>query len=441
MWKQNSIKVIKSPGIYDDEMEMSLETSLEPLWKLSWYSRLLFDWYRPMPKQNRPAIVIRCATITISIFCLTFYVLVYAHHLITTAWRMVSVHEIMPFFVLFVPVLMALLEMIDYLIRRNKYSRFYTKWSQFEKEINFTAFIRVKDRRSIKKIRYALYGFYTLLFVGNIVFIAYLTLYRVQSTDVNEQQNFVFISDHPELRKIIPFPTLESIQLVALALTIYFMTLTDLVSTFVYFHASAIVQTLKRNIDSVVPIYNSFSEIHREYSIFLKPKTVSVGKARHFVKEIHKIWSRYEKLRGLVAKADALFGPTIILNHGTVLLLCCITGYAVLRNFSLFMTNPDQIIYGSSLTIFSLRFVLILLLTNTLGSSARALRISAVHLQSHYWFSLQPSDHNVLQKFIKQLELDSLAACPYDFYRITPTILLHVSTLIISYIIVLLQSK
>ena len=73
-----------------------------------------------------------------------------------------------------------------------------------------------------------------------------------------------------------------------------------------------------------------------------------------------------------------------------------------------------------------IRFVWAILLISKLNSSAKKLRISAVHLQCRHWHSLQSSDHNVLQNFIKQLDLDSLSAYPADFYRITPIILLNV---------------
>jgi hypothetical protein len=57
------------------------------------------------------------------------------------------------------------------------------------------------------------------------------------------------------------------------------------------------------------------------------------------------------------------------------------------------------------------------------------------------WFALDKEDHHVLRSFIKQLELDNLGASPSGLYKITSSILLNVATLIITYVIVLLQSN
>ena len=50
----------------------NLEKSLTPLWKSTYYLGLTFDWCRPIPKQSRPSIMIRCFVI-FSTFVILFY--------------------------------------------------------------------------------------------------------------------------------------------------------------------------------------------------------------------------------------------------------------------------------------------------------------------------------------------------------------------------------
>jgi len=43
--------------------------------------------------------------------------------------------------------------------------------------------------------------------------------------------------------------------------------------------------------------------------------------------------------------------------------------------------------------------------------------------------------------FLNQVQQDELAACPLGLYKVTPSILLTILSLILSYVIVLIQTK
>ena len=415
--------------------DISLETSLSPLWQFSWYSGLLFDWCRPMPNHSRLSIVARYTSITMVTFCFSFYLFINGVNLTVTAWQMNSIHEIMPFFITYVPIFLSAFIMVDYLIHRCNYLSFFNEWKQYEKEIQFSDFIRMKDRQNLKKLRIAIYGIY--LFQVIIVISAFSYLLLFHNSNRQTKNAFGKITDHLGLTETLPFPILDLLQVLVIILAAFFVTMTELVSAFFYYHASMVLRALKRDVMHISVL--GYPELTSD-GIDEPPRILAVLEPQ-LIKKLHRIWFSYEKLRGLVAKADTLFGPSMILNHGLLFFCCCTVTYAVLRNFKLLVSDFEQTANLIVMTTIAFRFVSAIILISKLNSSAKKLRISAVHLQSRHWFSLQPSDHNVLQHLIKQLELDSMAACPSDFYRITPIILLHVSTLMISYIIVLLQSK
>ena len=435
MWRSNQINAVKS---LIAKYDLSLETSLLPLWKFSWYSGILLDWCRPMPNQSRLSVILRYIFITITIFCFSFFLFTYGWITLTTAWRINSIHEIIPNFISLVPISLSSITMIDYLIHRNNYLGFFIKWGRFEKKINF-AKVSQKDNQSVKRFRLVVYGLYLLQAVVIISSFVYLVLFQSYDNSSSEkgQPTYLLLLNYPAFKEILVYPILELIQLLVVSMAFFLTTMVDLVSAFFYYHASIVLKKLKQETETAFTIVDTVKE-NGDPRLFLRPTTAPPMK---FVEVIYGIWSRYEKLRGLVAKADALFGPSMILNHSLMFFMLCTVGYAVLRNFKIVMADPEQTLYFLVFIMFSFRFVWTVLFMSKLASSAKILRISVVSLQSRHWFSLQASDKIILQNFIKQMDLDALAACPCDFYRVTPIIIINVSTLIISYTIVLLQAK
>ena len=48
---------------------------------------------------------------------------------------------------------------------------------------------------------------------------------------------------------------------------------------------------------------------------------------------------------------------------------------------------------------------------------------------------------DIMLAFLNQVQQDELAACPLGLYKVTPSILLTILSLILSYVIVLIQTK
>jgi hypothetical protein len=364
-----------------NEDEISLEASLRPLWKFSWYTGLLFDWCRPMPNQSRLSVIVRY--IIIALFALIFFNLLFAFSLQLgfAFWNMNSIHEVVPNFTWLNPIISSIITMIDFIIRRNEYLAFFTDWGILESQLDFTCITKGVRRkiRTFTKLFCIVYFWSALCYV---LIGIYLFLFRANynESDINGQRR-LFLHDYTILRELFPFPLLGLIQLVAYVSAMFYIASADIVSAFTFNQAGIIADllgdelhrlgTISSKPDSIFDYEN---RVHLQ-SITTYPTTEKVAKA------IHRIWFRYEQLRILVTRANSFFGPTMIFNHGFMVFMCCTEMYAILRHFKLVWSDFQQAFYGISLLFFVFRFVWTILWMSKLSKSASSLSNSAVSLQ------------------------------------------------------------
>ena len=121
-------------GMQQNGVNITLEESLRPLWKLTYYSGILLDWCRPMPNQNRLCKTICYAGISFS-FSLLFSVVVFELiQLIFLIGDMPYIHAVIPNLVWFTPLVLAILTYFHYLRRRREFLIFFEDWKCLEKE-------------------------------------------------------------------------------------------------------------------------------------------------------------------------------------------------------------------------------------------------------------------------------------------------------------------
>ncbi len=144
-------------------------------------------------------------------------------------------------------------------------------------------------------------------------------------------------------------------------------------------------------------------------------------------------------MRGFVGRANSLFGVVLFLNHGMRLLVICIMLYSVL-----YLLQSSPVTAGIYLINFCIH--LYELVTSTL-LTAQLFRASD-HLHSHlavlltcYWDSIPNEKRKLLVHFNGRLQTDPLAATPLGLYNVTPSLLLTVASLAVTYVTILLQSK
>jgi len=94
-----------------------------------------------------------------------------------------------------------------------------------------------------------------------------------------------------------------------------------------------------------------------------------------------------------------------------------------------------------SLFFYVIRILLNVFLIAKVGHSSGFLLAAVANLSAHRSRSSNKEERRVIKSFLGRLEHNTLGANPSGFYRVTPSVLLTLLSLIVSYTIILLQSS
>lgn len=290
----------------------------------------------------------------------------------------------------------------------------------------------------VRRIVY-IFGILTSLF--SIIGIFYVVL--------TSNEEAFFYNYYESLRNIFTTPFLNLITLTTyFSMTIY-NTLSDLVPIFVYYHAALHLTSIDEDL-----LQTSF-----ENSNNVKTNTIFVSTLNsnslhsQSVFNIHSAWQRYDRVRYLVERADDIFGSIVLINLGMKLFSVCIIIYSILKKNRLtgltVLMNDHQdrdweILYlnllVTNLVIFLSRLILLVFGFSKLHLTSSKLRKTVSSLLNRHWCILNEESRQILVVFKTELFEDQLAPCPLGLFRITPSILLTMMGLAVSYIVILLQS-
>ena len=154
---------------------------------------------------------------------------------------------------------------------------------------------------------------------------------------------------------------------------------------------------------------------------------------------MYEIIVSYDVVSKLVKRANQLFGALMIFNHGTVLFMLVTLFYSIF--YQLQRSPIDSLIYlGGS---FSYLYQLLVghLLAAQLFSSSKKLNLSLSSLLAKHSVQLSKEDYCFASNFLIHLQEHQLAARPLDLYSISYSNLLTITGLVITYVIVLLQTS
>jgi hypothetical protein len=159
---------------------------------------------------------------------------------------------------------------------------------------------------------------------------------------------------------------------------------------------------------------------------------------------IRRVWTRYENVGKMVSRADYLFGSFLV--YGQVGNVFCMTilVYSVLYNLgdALKMRTVGPILsYILILTAVVFRFSSSVIISSQLHRSVSQFRTALNDLMSKHWNRITKGDRDLLRSFMWRIQSDPLVASPLGVYKVTPSVLLSVLSVVVSYVIVLLQSK
>jgi len=204
---------------------------------------------------------------------------------------------------------------------------------------------------------------------------------------------------------------------------IFFVLMGEMVPTFVYYHSGITLFAIGQEIESQ----------HRRNSTSEN--------------SILTIWSHYNQVRELATKADQLFGSLVVTNIGFRFALICTCAYSAL--YYVFQNNlrspvdnsrPVAIILSTNLVVFIVQLSTNVIFSSNLGRASENLKQVTGNMHQSYWKLMTPETREVFRAFRSEQEKD-LVACPLNLFNITPSLLLNMAGLIVTYVIVLLQAK
>lgn len=426
----------------DKNSNVTLEETLRPLWKFTYYCGISLDWCSPIVNKYRICKLTHYFSVVAIITLLVFMMLFELVQVFETIKLSSNIHGIVTNIIWLVPVPLVLITQINYLHARQKFLDFFEDWKKLERD-----FVRLSvcdgticDSQVIHR---AMYGLYAGMTLASLISLAFDMRNNPQAT--------YLLSTYEIIRETIPLPVIAAIHLVTILIMWTLMSLGDVVPAFVYYHAALSVSYLERDVKTVFK-KRILTEETKDISIIAKkisqnppytslelPKTTLDLDA-----PIRLLWTRYENVYKMVERANMLFGGILVINQGASLFMTTILLYSVLYNLK--DALKTQIAYQLVAYLFNyiavmFRFISCTLITSHLERSASKLRNSLNYLLGKNWNQITKQDRDLVRSFLSRLQCDPLLACPLGLYNITASTLLTVLGLVVSYVIVLLQSN
>lgn len=316
--------------------------------------------------------------------------------------------------------LVILFTWIHFLRRRDSMLVFFADW---EKQQPALLAESSNDQRQPITLRVTI-GVYLVYGLFGTGYFSYVIICAI--TEIDWDRDNVFVNHFPSLKESMFYFVWCRFSLIAHGLSFgLFYALLDIVPIMVYYHGSNIIQAF--NVD-----------LERMKSIDLN---IDIAEG------LEGVWARFENLRVLLQSADDLFGPLMIISNGDSFLVICSTFYSLMN----YVTHSNVVIedaYWEVLTCFNFGFYLIrmiigvVLVSKVSSMSFKVLSTLAfLSLRRCRYSDNTKEERRILKAFIGRLENNHLAACPSGLYNITPSMLLTMLGLIVSYTIILLQSN
>jgi hypothetical protein len=331
----------------------------------------------------------------------------------------------------------------QFLRYRREFLRFFKDWRALEIEIaQLNPDCVMCQSRGMHLMMYAIHAVMTI--VGLIALGLHI---------FNNSEAPYLISTYQIVRETIPPPLICLIHLTPVAFTFIFLIIADLVPSFTYYHAALAVTCLEKNVVT-------FCSKHVSNNIVLSLKLLANKQLssqdldyRKTLPElspyeldgyVHLIWKKYDNIDRMVNRANSLFGTFWVCSQGVILFMITALLYSVFYYLddALKMQSIDQILpYLLNFIGLTFRLISSTLISSHLHQRTIQFRGTLNRLLNQHWYQLRKPDRELLRSFLSRLSTDHLVASPLDLYNITPSILLRVLGLVVSYVIVLLQSN
>ena len=395
-----------------------LDDSLRPFWMLLCYSGLHPDW-RGQQQRNWFFISVRLIVTFVAVFlvstnCLSWICVLFSSgDLFANEGKALYMMCLMSYGLYF---------MYIYMRYSDEFLQFQSDWREIE--INVSEYSTVAKMRRINNLLY-------------INFFGRLFLFTLVTYFLNVQQPFrpfYFIFDSSSSSS-------TSVHLYALitTFTIYFCriygTLGEVVPTLFFYRVGCVVEDIQRELQETL-----FS---REMSPNVAAIVIdnAVNSNSHVkwrnVNTFQSVWKKYETVHDFVNRANQLLGSSIFCIDISAFLLMCSGFYYALQD----VPTAEKLVFSVIRSIETLQFVLMNRLMSHPTFAQEELKTSLATLLSQKWALLCEDDRCLLVAFHTRLDSVKLAASPFNLYKVKMSNILSMVSLIVTYVIVLIQFK
>ena len=423
---------------HDEETKRTLENILRPIWKLTHYSGVSFDWCRPMPANYSACSYIRYFSVTVS-FCLLLPMTIFQFtQLLLAIKNGSSIHSIVTNLTWLAPLPVTVFTFLKFVYNRWEFLRFFQDWKKLEKEFQRMLLRSRKTNKDLSKskIHSTMYFAYSLMALISIVSVFIYIL-------KNSHGSFL-LSTYLVIRESIPLPLIMAYHVSVFIMIWILAVLTDVVPAFVYFHFSRYIACLEQN---AIEIFSPSAS--KRWHLILPGTMNRPGETGDITRStldldgpVRLLWIRVEHLNGFVIRANSLFGALMVLGQGNSVFMMTVGLYAVLYALNHNLNRPVTFITNLLfLATVAFRFISCTLISSQLYQSVTKLRDFLTDKVGRNWVHIGENDRQLLCSFIERLQYDNIVACPLGLYNITPSTLLTVLGLVVSYVVVLLGAK
>ncbi|XP_057367483.1 uncharacterized protein LOC130688519 [Daphnia carinata] len=428
---------------------ITLEETLRPLWKLTYYGGILLDWCCPISENHsRFWKATRYISIIMSFFLILAVFAFELAQLFVGIERALNVHLIILNIVWCIPGIVGIIIQEQFLRHRREFLSFFKAWRRLEIEITKLNPLNPHDciMCESRRMHLVMYTIHCGMAIAGMISIGFDIFNRPDAP--------YLLSYYKTIRDSVPQLLVCFVHLAVICLTFILLTLSDLVTSFTYYHAGLAVDRLER--DARLVFARRFNIEDKLFITALDDNNQLENACKNLSKlspsvaetrvglSIQLIWARFDKIDQLINQANSLFGKFLVCSQGVQLFMITALLYSVFYYLGdalrLKSTGPILPYVMNSLGI-GFRFISSMLISSQLHRSVGRFRMSLNYLLGQHWNEMSKQDRDLLRSLLSRLYTDSLAASPLGLYNITPSILLSVAGLVVSYVIVLLQSK
>ena len=388
---------------------VSLNDSFSPTWTFLRYNGILLDFYCPIKENNIIYITRFIFTVFIILLVLTYSVFQLCH--LSLSWTLFSVDRFVKSLFGLIIATSAIAPQYQSLVNRKMFQQFFIDWNEIEIKLEFSS--NVSNCTKTKRVTKRSYVAYLVVLILPSIIYFYLN-------EMNPDWS-IFYSSVQSVRDVFNIHFLSFFHVSNLYYFNLYHYLGELVPTLFFYHAGCIVEDLERR------LYDTCASI---------PKTYLANETRE--KSFRLIWQQYETILRFVNRANDLFAILIIWGQFRSFSMTCVTFYLATMS----MNKRSDVVVSFVVLIFIdvLRVVFVNRLTSHLHFSRIQLQDTLGVLLSEKWYLMSDKDRQFLIVFQSRLSQGELGASPFNLYTISPTNLLSMLSLIVTYITVLLQT-